>query len=275
MDEELIKNSLYGISYALECPIHSNLYAEKVIKSGVLTHYMDKCFGKDLQILITNTIFPFLGVVGNISCAFNGRFTDYLIKIKAVDIAFGCVDEFHGKGFTSSNAIFERALWVLSNIVCDSSNNSLYLSSTPTVSKLFAIAKRTGLCTNIGFEILNYFCSSIHSDEPAICLSYYHHGIIEICYKFLASANIRLIDIACECLRTLVSHGFLFMVEGVHEKNFFLDKFITIGGVDLISDLLLKMKVNQNETYKILLQLEKWCKSYLSSNDESRDNIMR
>lgn len=240
-----------------------------------MVNYVNRYFTSNEQGLITNTIYPFLGVLGNLCCANKGKYGEYLVKIKAISIVLGCIEEYSNCGYYNCNPVFERSLWVLSNLACDSPSNSLYLAKTSTMSKIFTIAKRPGLHPNISFEIVNYFCGSLHAEEPAISIEYYHKGIVEICCGLLDSNKLSLVDVSSECLKTLISLGFMFMVEGVHEKNFFLDKFVMLGGLELVSNVILKMKAsNENETYQVLLKLEKWCKTYLTINDESKDKQM-
>ena len=59
-DDNLIKNSFFGIGYSLESKTFSDTYSEKIIKSGIMVNYVNRYFTSNEQGLITNTIYPFI-----------------------------------------------------------------------------------------------------------------------------------------------------------------------------------------------------------------------
>lgn len=266
IDEIVIKNALNGLCYALENKDFSDIFSEKIVNSGVLVNYINKYFNDEYKGIISKTIYYFFGVIGNISCN-KPKFSEYLIKIKAIDIVIECIDNYYLFGYLEHNLVFERALWVLSNTVSDSPSNSLFLANSPTMMKLFEILKQPRLNPNISYEILYCIFGSLHAEEPAISIEYFKLGIINICYELLKSDKMKVLEVTCDCLCLLVMQGFSFMQSGVHKINFFLEEFVKLGGFDVLTDSILKINApKDNRIYLNLLQLEKWSKNYLEDN---------
>jgi hypothetical protein len=257
----MIRNALFGLSYALESN-YSKVYIEKLINSGVILNYVNKYFSSEYKIMISKTIFPFLGVIGNISCNQTKDF-DYLINIKAINIVVDCIEEYYSYSCTTRNALFERALWVLSNIVSDSPINSLFLVKSEVMEKLFKIITIEGLDQNVAYEIIYCLFGCLHCEEPAISIEYFNKGIVDVCYLLLKFENLKILDVVCNVLNFLIMQGFLFQNEGIHQRNIFIERFVKIGGTELIESIILNIGLtNDNETYCKLSQIEKWCKNF-------------
>lgn len=237
---------------------------DKIFKTGIIQAYYSKFLQKDTE-LIGNTLYPFLGLIGNF-CYSSKGFCTILMKLNIFEMCFEVIDEYNKYGIINENLILIRAIWVLCNLANDSQHAAKYLFDRGILDKLFPLIKRDGIAVNIAHEVLTFFCSFAYPEEPEIIIKMYHAGIIDVCIKFLRIPNIKILVMAAECVKSCIAHGFLLISNEYQLKNFFLEKFVKSGGADEIKNLLVSNFKFNHEFCSLLQQIEKWCDNFVEES---------
>lgn len=237
IQEDIIINSLFGISYALETSYSLNLI-DRAFESAFLPVIIN-LYSSNPSLFIKFTK-PFLCILGNF--LISPKYTKYLIMLKALAIPYDIIYNFIKSDVMHFDRLSEEililAIWTICNVAADTFENLKTLIDNGYVEMLIEFSKKPELSDQLRQEIvftMNSICSGCDGDYVIKIVKL---GVIEnLYYNLINIKSYKGILVIFEALKSLFQHGEYMVESNLKTVNPYVRRFEEIGGMDIINKL--------------------------------------